>query len=76
MKDVLLAIIFMVDGTPTIMEGWEPRLFPNMEICEERKEFMELYVDAIVELPEVGVIFCGTSDEIQHQVRILNSEPT
>jgi hypothetical protein len=74
MTQIFLAIIFMINGEPTIMDGWEMREYPTMEICDTRKEFMTTYTNGIDNLPKVGVIYCGTVAEIQHQLTILNSE--
>ena len=75
MKEIFLAIIFMINGTPTILDGWQLREHPTMEVCNTRKAFVQNYTSAIIGLPEVGVIYCGTLEEIQQQIRILNSEP-
>ena len=74
MNEIFLAVIFMFNGIPTMVDGWEPREYPSMEICNLRKSVMEDYISAH-DFPEVGVIYCGTKEQIQHQVRILNSEP-
>ena len=74
MSQIFLAIIFMINGQPTIIDGWEMREYSNMKICNTRKEFMQNYISGIDNLPDVGVIYCGTEDEIQHQITILNSK--
>lgn len=74
MKEIFLAIIFMFNGTPTIIDGWQMREYPTMEVCNTRKEYMENYIVSLDGVPEVGVIYCGTFEQIQHQIRILNSE--
>jgi hypothetical protein len=74
MKEIFLAIIFMFNGTPTIMDGWQIREYPTMEVCNTRKEYAENYFSGLKDAPEVGVIYCGTLEQIQQQISILNSE--
>lgn len=74
MKEIFLAVIFMINGQTAMIDGWHPRQHPDMESCNIKKEFMEHYVVTTKGLPEVGEIYCGTQEQIQHQIRILNSE--
>lgn len=72
--EILIAVIFLINGEPTILEGFEPLVQPSIEICEVRKDFMEVYLKAVPGLPEIAGIFCGTSEEIQREIDLLNDE--
>jgi len=59
MKQIILAIVFMIEGEPHFIDGYLPRTQPDMETCEMRREFM---LDYFAENPEkhaVGGIYCG-----------------
>lgn len=69
---VLLAVLFIMNGEPTLIEGYLPREQPSMEVCEERADFMADYLSTVPDLPEIGEIICGTEEEIQKAIDVLN----
>jgi exonuclease III len=73
MEQILLAIFFVINGEITMIEGWYPRPQESMEICEQRQEFMTNYMRTLSDMPEIAGIFCGTQDQIQDQIDIINS---
>jgi len=62
--DIYLAILFVVNGELSIIDGWHPIIQPNIEACETRQEFLDTQIEFFDDLPE-HVILCGTHDEIQ-----------
>jgi hypothetical protein len=73
MDQILLAILFYVNGEVSIIEGWHPREQPSMDVCEQRKEFTLKSMESIEDFDNLAGVFCGTQEEIQRQIDILNS---
>ena len=69
---ILLVVLFMVNGEPALIDGYMPREQPSMEVCAERAEFMADYFATVPDLPEVGEIACGSEEEIQRRIDVMN----
>lgn len=54
---VFLTILFLVNGEPTILDGFEPREQPSMEICLERERYVRIYLNSVPNL-KVHSISC------------------
>ena len=72
---VLLAIIFLVQGEPTIVEGYFPLEMESREYCEMRKDFTEAYLATVPGMPEFRVV-CGTQEEIQSVIDAMDDVAT
>lgn len=40
---VFLVVLFLIDGEPSVIDGWLPRQQPNMSICEQRSDSLNSY---------------------------------
>lgn len=38
---ILLIVLFLVDGQPKVLDGWGPRIQPSMQMCVSRKMLVE-----------------------------------
>lgn len=64
---ILLTVTFLdVAGQPLYFDGWSPTIQPNMEICLERKRFVEGYLMRDGVLPDIIDNF--TVECIEHSV--------
>lgn len=66
MKIIYLVISFyLVDNpdTPRFLDGWHPLEQPSIEICEERKQKIEEYLELIT-LPENIINYTVECEEI------------
>lgn len=64
---VLLTITFLdKEGQPLYFDGWSPTIQPSMEICTERKSFVEEYLvrDGVLS----DIIDSFTVECIEHSV--------
>lgn len=72
MKPVFVAIIFLFEGEPTLLEGFMPRQQSDMKVCENRLARFDNYVKVLEQdLPEdiqVLTTLCGTEEKILHIV--------
>lgn len=51
---ILLTVTFLdVEGRPLYFDGWSPTIQPSMEICLERKTFVEEYLTQKDFLPDI-----------------------
>lgn len=69
MSSIFLAVFFIVDGEPTLLEGWMPLEMKSMEICKIRKDFLKNQLETIDSKPEY-LVYCGTKNEIQRQLNL------
>lgn len=71
MFKTVIAIFFMVQGEPIIMQGWEPRELPNQFECIKEKINLDIYIKMNgkkLNLPTEYHIFCGKDlDEIDEK---------
>lgn len=40
-----LVILFLIEGEPTLLEGWYPREYETQEICKDRMESAMEYLE-------------------------------
>lgn len=71
MKEILLVILFNINGELSILDGFYPMVVQQIEECEVRKTFAEQYIPTIVGIPEVAGIFCGDEETINHEIMKL-----
>lgn len=69
MEQILIAVFFIINGEPTLVEGWYPMQLPSMEVCEEAKILVEQQLE---HMTGDSVVFCGTVEEIQSQLDNIN----
>jgi len=71
MNEIFLAIFFIVNGEPTIIDGWAPLAMESMEDCVKGKASVETRIEY---MQTEAVVFCGTREQIQREIDILNDE--
>lgn len=71
MKTFLVAI-FLINGEPSFLDGYYPREVKSVEVCEDRRVFMLEYLRSVDGLPEVGDVVCGTEEDIQKRINVLD----
>lgn len=55
--EVLLIIVFFIQGQPSLIDGWYPRVAPSAEVCEERAQRVRDYIEEYMpELPPSRVL--------------------
>lgn len=40
-----LVILFLIEGEPTLLEGWYPRVYETQEVCNDRMESAMEYLE-------------------------------
>lgn len=66
--DIFIAIIFTINGERGFVDGLSPRPAPNIEICEQRKQYMTEYFTNVNPFPpklQNWEIVCGTVEQIK-----------
>jgi hypothetical protein len=65
---VYLVVLFLVNGQPTIIDGFHPRQQESLDICEERLMVLKSYLEEYKELyPEVHKLSCETEIETKER---------
>lgn len=74
MNIIMLAVVFIISGEPTILDGWHPIPMKNIEICEKRKSMLDNQLELIIsDMTDISVVtYCGTAEQIQERIHILN----
>jgi hypothetical protein len=62
MIETILAVFFLVNGTPTTHPDFPPLVQPNMVICQERRANAQEYFDSLEGLPE-AIVGCYRKTE-------------
>lgn len=70
MTNIFLAVFFIIDGKPTLLEGWMPLEMKSIELCETRKAFLENQLNTIYSKPEY-IAYCGTPDKVEEKLNEL-----
>ena len=68
--NIFLVVFFIIDGEPTLLEGWMPLEMKSMEICETRKAFLENQLNTLYSKPKY-IAYCGTPYEVQRRIELL-----
>lgn len=74
MSEILLTIVFFINGNPMIVEGWMPLKVESIEICELRREYLLDQLDSMYGDKIEYKVFCGTHKQTQQKIDILKSE--
>ena len=53
-----LVLLFLVEGELVTLPGYQPLQAPNMELCLERKEFVEEYFEEVLEDGQAPYVLC------------------
>lgn len=70
MEQIILAVFFIINGEPTLVDGWYPLSYSNRDDCVIGQTRVEQQLDFS---GSNAVVFCGTQEEIQRELDILNS---
>jgi hypothetical protein len=70
---LVLAVIFMANGDPYIMDGMHPLAMSSPEICETRQAFLENYLRSVPDLPTVEGVYCITQQELAERITALRA---
>lgn len=70
---IFLVPLFLVNGEPSIIDGFYPREQPSLEICEQRKDKLEAYIETLPDAPKFLETVCGTEKEIQTKINSLGA---
>lgn len=75
MEQIFIAIVFWLNGETVFLPGWYPYPMENRERCENALILLDEQAESIFSNRiEVAGIFCGTQQEIQREISILNDE--
>jgi hypothetical protein len=74
MEQIFLAIVFIINGEAAFLPGWYPLEIESIERCETAAIMLERQAEMIFSDSdlEVAGIYCGTANEIQEKIKILD----
>jgi len=71
--DIFLVVLFIVQGKLIEIDGYGPRIQPDITTCLSRAELLGNYIKIVPQLPQEKIVLCDTKKNIQNYIIKYNS---